>query len=113
MYWKSDPMFVCRLEDKDLPALGGPSEKVRGAASGRTGGEGGRRGASAAPVPAAGAAAAPAASRCRRSPPEPGGRGPRPRGGAPAPGGAPQVPAGRAGAELPALPRARPAAAGR
>ncbi|NWH50538.1 LHX8 protein, partial [Fregata magnificens] len=27
MYWKSDPMFVCRLEDKDLPALGGPSEK--------------------------------------------------------------------------------------
>ncbi|NXT00242.1 LHX8 protein, partial [Jacana jacana] len=32
MYWKSDPMFVCRLEDKDLPALGGPSEKVCGAA---------------------------------------------------------------------------------
>ncbi|NXK51881.1 LHX8 protein, partial [Chauna torquata] len=30
MYWKSDPMFVCRLEDKDLPALGGPSEKVSG-----------------------------------------------------------------------------------
>lgn len=30
MYWKSDPMFVCRLEDKDLPALGGPAEKVRG-----------------------------------------------------------------------------------
>ncbi|NXJ84056.1 LHX8 protein, partial [Trogon melanurus] len=28
MYWKSDPMFVCRLEDKDLPALGGPSEKA-------------------------------------------------------------------------------------
>ncbi|NWQ81229.1 LHX8 protein, partial [Columbina picui] len=32
MYWKSDPMFVCRLEDKDLPALGGPSEKRSGAA---------------------------------------------------------------------------------
>lgn len=32
MYWKSDPMFVCRLEDKDLPALGGPSEKVSGRA---------------------------------------------------------------------------------
>ncbi|NXJ50026.1 LHX8 protein, partial [Spizaetus tyrannus] len=30
MYWKSDPMFVCRLEDKDLPALGGPSEKGTG-----------------------------------------------------------------------------------
>lgn len=29
MYWKSEPMFVCRLEDKDLPALGGPAEKVR------------------------------------------------------------------------------------
>ncbi|NWR11310.1 LHX8 protein, partial [Paradoxornis webbianus] len=28
MYWKSDPMFVCRLEDKDLPALGGPAEKA-------------------------------------------------------------------------------------
>lgn len=32
MYWKSDPMFVCRLEDKDLPALGDTSEKVRGRA---------------------------------------------------------------------------------
>ncbi|NXO41438.1 LHX8 protein, partial [Locustella ochotensis] len=29
MYWKSDPMFVCRLEDKDLPALGGPAEKAQ------------------------------------------------------------------------------------
>lgn len=34
MYWKSDPMFVCRLEDKDLPALGGPAEKVRGRGGG-------------------------------------------------------------------------------
>uniref|UniRef100_A0A8C9EMA7 LHX8 protein n=1 Tax=Pavo cristatus TaxID=9049 RepID=A0A8C9EMA7_PAVCR len=33
MYWKSDPMFVCRLEDKDLPALGGPSEKESPAAA--------------------------------------------------------------------------------
>lgn len=37
MYWKSDPMFVCRLDDKDLPALGGPAEKVRGWAGGRRG----------------------------------------------------------------------------
>ncbi|KAI6064265.1 LIM/homeobox protein Lhx8 [Aix galericulata] len=35
MYWKSDPMFVCRLDDKDLPALGGPSEKVSGAVAQR------------------------------------------------------------------------------
>ncbi|NXU83329.1 LHX8 protein, partial [Xiphorhynchus elegans] len=33
MYWKSDPMFVCRLEDKDLPALGGPAEKASPAAA--------------------------------------------------------------------------------
>lgn len=50
MYWKSDPMFVCRLEDKDLPALGGPSEKVRGVAGERTG-SGWRRGESGVPVP--------------------------------------------------------------
>lgn len=37
MYWKSDPMFVCRLEDKDLPALGGPAEKVRGRGAARLG----------------------------------------------------------------------------
>lgn len=33
MYWKSDPMFVCRLEDKDLPALGDTSEKESPAAA--------------------------------------------------------------------------------
>lgn len=27
-------MFVCRLEDKDLPALGGPAEKVCGRGGG-------------------------------------------------------------------------------
>lgn len=44
MYWKSDPMFVCRLDDKDLPALGGPSEKVSGAAAQRERAAGTRQG---------------------------------------------------------------------
>lgn len=30
MYWKSDQMFVCKLEDKDIPALGISAEKVSG-----------------------------------------------------------------------------------
>ncbi|XP_048717962.1 LIM/homeobox protein Lhx8 isoform X3 [Caretta caretta] len=30
MYWKSDPMFVCKLEDKDIPALGISTEKFPG-----------------------------------------------------------------------------------
>ncbi|XP_044884657.1 LIM/homeobox protein Lhx8 isoform X3 [Mauremys mutica] len=30
MYWKSDQMFVCKLEDKDIPALGISTEKCPG-----------------------------------------------------------------------------------
>lgn len=28
MYWKSDQMFVCKLEEKDVPELAVPREKV-------------------------------------------------------------------------------------
>lgn len=28
MYWKSDQMFVCKLEGKDVPELAVPREKV-------------------------------------------------------------------------------------
>lgn len=28
MYWKSDQMFVCKLEEKDVPDLAVPPEKV-------------------------------------------------------------------------------------
>ena len=28
MYWKSDQMFVCKLEEQDVPELAVPLEKV-------------------------------------------------------------------------------------
>lgn len=35
MYWKSDQMFVCKLEGKDVPELTVPREKVSEPTPGR------------------------------------------------------------------------------
>lgn len=35
MYWKSDQMFVCKLEGKDVPELAVPREKVSAPADAR------------------------------------------------------------------------------
>ncbi|XP_075792375.1 LIM/homeobox protein Lhx8 isoform X3 [Pelodiscus sinensis] len=43
MYWKSDQMFVCKLEDKDIPALGISTEKFPGLMAEECGRAGGRR----------------------------------------------------------------------
>lgn len=36
MYWKSDQMFVCKLEEKDVPELAVPTEKVSEPTPGQT-----------------------------------------------------------------------------
>lgn len=36
MYWKSDQRFVCKLEEKDVPELAAPPEKVSEATPGPT-----------------------------------------------------------------------------
>lgn len=36
MYWKSDQMFVCKLEEKDVPELAVPPEKVSDLMPGQT-----------------------------------------------------------------------------
>lgn len=36
MYWKSDQMFVCKLEEKDVPELAVPPKKVSEPTSGQT-----------------------------------------------------------------------------
>ena len=36
MYWKSDQMFVCKLEEKDVPELAVPLEKVSDPTPGQT-----------------------------------------------------------------------------
>lgn len=36
MYWKSEQMFVCKLEEKDVPELAVPPEKVSDPTPGQT-----------------------------------------------------------------------------
>lgn len=36
MYWKGDQMFVCKLQEKDVPELADPPEKVSEATPGPT-----------------------------------------------------------------------------